>query len=216
MGGTLNPRLGTRISQALRPDWMRTLPARRIAAGALVVLAGIAALRARPEGDRTEIVVAAHDLRPGIELTADDVRLEERLRATAPDGSQSDLGAVLGSTLAGPTRRGEVLTDVRLLGSWLAESTAGPEARIVPLHLADSALLDFVRPGDVVDILAAATDAQADPHLVATDAVVVLVSAKQEGPAIGDDRVVLVALPARAANSVAGAALVQSVTLTLH
>ena len=52
--------------------------------------------------------------------------------------------------------------------------------------------------------------------MVATDAVVVLVSAKPKGPTGADDRVVLVALPGHAANAVAGAALVQTVTLTLH
>jgi hypothetical protein len=52
--------------------------------------------------------------------------------------------------------------------------------------------------------------------VIATDAVVVLVSEKQEGAGNGSDRVVLVALPAHAANEVAGAALVQTVTLTFH
>jgi len=195
--------------------------ARRVAAGGLVVLAGVATLRSNPDDDRAEVVVAARDLRPGSALTPDDVRLEKRLATTVPDGSQADLGAVVGSTLASPTRRGEVLTDVRLLGSRLAESTAGPGARIVPLHLADSALIDLVRVGDVVDVLAApATDSQpatqAISKVVATDAVVVLVSAKQKVQAADSDRVVLVALPARVANTVAGSALGQTVTLTLH
>jgi len=126
---------------------------------------------------------------------------------------------VVGSTLAGPARRGEVLTDVRLLGPRLAESAAGADARIVPLHLADNALLDLIRPGDVVDVLAAAsseTSMAADPQVLAADAVVVLVSAKQKGPSTGSDRVVLVALPAAAANHVAGAAMVQTVTLTFR
>jgi hypothetical protein len=123
---------------------------------------------------------------------------------------------VVGSTLAGPTRRGEVLTDVRLLGSRLAESAAGPGARIVPLHPADPALIDLVRPGDVVDILAAEADSKDAPRVVATDAIVVLVSAKPKAQTGNDDRVVLVALPARTAHAVAGAALVQTVTLTLH
>jgi Flp pilus assembly protein CpaB len=195
--------------------------ARRVAAGGLVVLAGVAALRSNPDGDRAEVVVAVHDLAPGTALTPDDVRLEKRSATTLPDGSQADLDAVVGSTLASPTRRGEVLTDVRLLGSRLAESTAGPGARIVPLHLADSALIDLVRVGDVVDVLAApATDSQAAAQavgkVVATDAVVVLVSAKQKAQATDSDRVVLVALPARVANTVAGSALGQAVTLTLH
>lgn len=195
--------------------------ARRVAAGGLVALAGIATLRSDPAGDYAQVVVADHDLRPGAALTPADVRLEKRLAATVPDGARADLGAVLGSTLAGPTRRGEVLTDVRLLGSRLAESTAGPGARVVPLHLADAALIDLVRIGDVVDVLAAPAtsapdNAHAAPKVLATDAVVVLVSAKEKIQAADSDRVVLVALPARVANTVAGSALGQTVTLTLH
>ncbi|MGO9251011.1 MAG: SAF domain-containing protein, partial [Mycobacterium sp.] len=174
-----------------------------------------------PADGRADVVVTVRDLSPGTALTAEDIRLEKRLAATVPDGSQADVGAVVGSTLAGPARRGEVLTDVRLLGSRLAESTAGAGARIVPLHLADSALLDVVRVGDVVDVLAAPTvnSPEATPpasRVVATDAVVVLVSAKQKNQAEDGDRVVLVALPARVANTVAGSALGQAVTLTLR
>ncbi|OMC50276.1 SAF domain-containing protein [Mycobacterium sp. IS-1264] len=218
---SLNPTLWRRLSASLRPDWTRTVLARRVAAGGLVVLAGVAALRSNPDGDRVDVVVASRDLTPGAALTADDLRLEKRLATTVPDGSQANLGTVVGATLASPTRRGEVLTDVRVLGSRLAESTAGPGARIVPLHLADGALIDLLRVGDVVDVLTApATDTSAGTpavtKVVATDAVVVLVSAKQKVQAADSDRVVLVALPARVANAVAGSALGQAVTLTLH
>jgi Flp pilus assembly protein CpaB len=225
---SLNPsllgRISTRLSTLLRPDWTRTVLARRVAAGGLVVLAGVATLRSNPDADHAEVVVAARDLQPGAALTDDDVRLEKRLATTLPDGSQANLAVVVGSTLASPTRRGEVITDVRLLGSRLAESTAGPGARIVPLHLADSALTDLVRVGDVVDVLAApASDPPAAPAIghpvisvLATDAIVVLVSAKPKSQAAEGDRVVLVALPARVANIVAGSALGQTVTLTLH
>ena len=226
---SLNPALVSRISTWLRPDWTRTVRARRVAAGALVILAGVATVRSNPDDDRAEVVVAARDLHPGTALTPDDVRLEKRSATTVPDGSQADVAAVVGSTLAGPTRRGEVLTDVRLLGSRLAEaaigSKAGPGARIVPLHLADSALIDLVRVGDVVDVLAAPANESpaAAPAaskvlatVLATDAVVVLVSDKQKSQVADTDRVVLVALPARVANTVAGSALGQTVTLTLH
>ena len=221
---SLNPPVWRRLA-ASRPDWTRTVPARRVAAGGLVVLAGIAMLRPEPGGDRAQIAVAARDLAPGAALAADDVRLETRSRATIPDGSTADLNAVVGATLGGPARRGEVLTDVRLLGSRLAEAAigpkAGPGARIVPLRLADGALLDVVRVGDVVDVLAApvadspATGLPAG-KVVATDAVVVLVSAGRKAQATEGDRVVLVALPARVANTVAGSTLGQAVTLTLH
>jgi hypothetical protein len=216
----LNPTPLTRFRQVLQPDWVHTVLARRAAAAGLVVLAGVAALRSNPEGERTAVVVAAHDLIPGVALTADDVRIESRLNTTLPDGSQSDTGPVVGATPAGPVRRGEVLTDVRLLGSRLAAAAAGPDARIVPLHLADNAVVDLVRAGDVVDILAApqsdASNSAAESRVVATGAVVVLVSAKSKGATAANDRVVLVALPAAAANAVAGAALVDTVTLTLH
>lgn len=214
---SLNPSLVTRISQWLRPDWSRTLLARRIAAAGLVVLAGVAALRPDPDGDRAPVVVAAHDLSPGAALSADDLLLEKRLIPTIPDGAQSEIDTVVGSTLAGPARRGEVLTDVRLLGRRLAESAAGPGARIVPVHPVDSALTDLVRPGDVVDVVAASqTSPPSAARVIATDAIVVLVSAKQKAQAAANDRVVLVALPAASANAVAGAALGQTVTLTLH
>lgn len=218
---SLNPTILSRVSTLLRPDWTRTVAARRVAAGGLVVLAAVAAMRSNPDDDRAEVVVATRDLTPGAALTPDDVRLEKRSTTMLPDGAQADLAAVIGSTLAGPTRRGEVLTDVRLLGPRLAESTAGPGARIVPLHLADGALIDLVRIGDVVDVLAAPSTethpgTTATSKVVATDAVVVLVSAKQKVQAADGDRVVLVALPARVANTVAGSVLGQEVTLTLH
>jgi Flp pilus assembly protein CpaB len=220
VGESLNPSALNRIVERLRPDWSRTAAARRVAAGALVVLAAIAGLRPDPAQERTDIVVAARDLAPGIELGSADVRVETRTATTVPDGAQTDLARVVGATLAGPARRGEALTDVRLLGPRLAESAAGPNARIVPLHLDDTALLDLIRPGDVVDVLGAGTDAgvgaHAEPQVMATDAVVVLVSQRPTGAGSGGGRVVLVALPAHEANEVAGAALVQSVTLTFH
>jgi Flp pilus assembly protein CpaB len=221
MGESLNPSPASRLAQALRPDWTRTAAARRVTAGALVVLAGVAALRPDPADGRADVVVFAHDLAPGVELTTADLRIESRSKTTIPDGSQADPATLVGSTLAGPARRGEVITDVRLLSPRLAEATAGPDARVVPLRLADAALLDLIRPGDVVDVLAAdsatpggAVDEQ--PRVVATDAVVVLVSEEVTSPGRGDDRVVLVALPAHTANEVAGASLTQAVTLTLH
>ncbi|WP_163757204.1 SAF domain-containing protein [Mycobacterium botniense] len=217
MADTLDPPLRSRIALALRPDWTRSVRVRRAVAGGLVVLAGVAAVRSNPQGDRAQVVVAARDLSPGTALTADDVRLENRLTTTIPDGAQAQLGAVVGSTLAGPARRGEVLTDVRVLSTRLAEASAGPDARVVPLHLADSALVDVVRPGDIVDVLAAPeTDSQAAPRVVATNAVVVLVSAQQKTRIADNNRLVLVALPAGVANTVAGATLTQAVTLTLH
>jgi Flp pilus assembly protein CpaB len=219
MGESLNPSLISRIT-ALRPDWTRTIAARRGAAAALVALAAIAALRPDPSDGRTDVVVAARDLAPGIGLTAADLKIESHSATTVPDGSQTDPDDLVGATLAGPARRGEVLTDVRVLSSRLAGAAVGPDARIVPIHPADAALLDLVRPGDVVDVLTVSDSAGTGhpdggrPRVIATDAVVVLVSAKAKEAA--RDGVVLVALPAVKANEVAGASLSQAITLTFH
>lgn len=218
MRESLNPTLIARMSQALRPDWTRTVLARRVTAGALVALAGVAALHSDPGEGQVGVVVTTRDISPGTVLTGDDVSVENHSAKTIPDGTPGDVATVLGTTLAGPARRGEVLTDVRLLGKRLTEAAAGPDARIVPIHPADGALADLVRPGDVVDVVTAGADSAVDspsaPRIVAAGGVVVLVSEKQN--ATSDDRVVLVALPAAAATAVAGAALVQTVTLTLR
>jgi len=220
MGDSLNASWVSRLRHGLRPDWSRTAQARRIAAGALVVLAAVCAFRPDPADHQIPVVIAAHDLTSGSELTADDLIVESRPAAVVPAGSLGEIGAAVGATLAGPARRGEVVTDVRILGARLAQATAGPDARIVPLHLTDAALLDLLRPGDVVDVLAGA-DSSVDqsgqrPEVLATDARVVLVSARPKTLAGADDRIVLVALPKHTAHAVAGAALLRSITVTLR
>jgi Flp pilus assembly protein CpaB len=212
MGDSLNPTVLSRISRAIKPDFARTALARRIVAGVLVLLAGVAAWRPDPHSTSREVVVATRDLAPGITVTPDDVALSSRPAGTLPDGAVTILDAAVGATLAGPSRRGEILTDARVLGSRLTGLSVGPNARTVPVHLADAAVLDLIRPGDVVDVLGApSADSTARPRLLAVGAVVVLVSA-----AAGDGRVVLVALPAAAAHTLAAATLVQEVTLTIH
>lgn len=220
MGDSLNARLLSRWRHDWRPDWSRTVRARRATAAALVLVAAAAALRPDPAAQRVAVAVAAHDLTSGAELTGDDVALESRPATAIPEGAISESRSLIGATLAGPARRGEILTDVRVLGPRLAQATAGPDARIVPLHLTDAAMLDLLRPGDVVDVLAGA-DNSADqaggrPEVLATDAQVILVSARTKTTTGGADRVLLVALPRHTANAVAGAALLRSITVTLH
>ena len=221
MGDSLDAPLIGRLTQKLRPDWARTTAARRVAAGFLVVLAAVIEFRPDPRDGQVAVVVAKHDLSPGSALTADDVVIESRSAPSIPDGALRESSTAVGSTLAAPARRGEVITDVRLLGSRLTAAAAGPDARMVPLHLADTALPDLLRSGDVVDVLAGpentgATADQSPAEVIATDARVVLVSERLKSPTSGDERVVLVALPRHSANAVAGAALHRAITVTLH
>src|SRR4051794_30445368 len=102
MGESLNPTALSRLSQVLRPEWTRTVAARRVVAAALVVLAAVAAVRSDPDGIRRDVVVAARDLRPGISLSTEDLRLEKRLAPTLPEGAQVSVDGVVGATLAGP------------------------------------------------------------------------------------------------------------------
>jgi Flp pilus assembly protein CpaB len=208
---SVNPTLLNRISALARPDFVHTVRARRIAAGLLVVLAAVAAWRPDP-GD-IEVVVALRELQPGIPLTPEDVGLRARPAGTLPDGAVTTVESAIGAMLTGPIRRGEVLTDARTLGTRAAELSAGPHARNVPLHLADAAVLDLIRPGDVVDVLGAPSgDATSRARVLAVGAVVVLVS--PAGPRA--DQVVLIALPEAAATAVAAASLTQEVTLMIH
>ena len=71
-----------------------------------------------------------------------------------PDGLAEDAA---GSTLASPLRRGEAVTDARLVGPDLADSD--PARVSVPVRLPDAGAAALLRPGDVVDLLA--TDPQA-------------------------------------------------------
>ena len=65
--------------------------------------------------------------------------------------------------------------------------------------------------------LGAPPEADTEPRLIATGAIVVLVSAETTGLVGGSgNRVVLVALPATAARTVAAAALVDAIGVTLH
>lgn len=217
MRESLNPTVRQRLTALLRPDFAQTVRARRLAAAGLVLLAAASAVRPDPAGTYTEVAIAAKDLTAGTPVKSGDIKMEKRSAATLPDGALTDPGRILGSTVAGAARRGEVLTDARILGSRLAGLSAGPDARVVPLHLADAAVLDVIRPGDVVDVLGASVaDTHDRPRMLAAAAVVVLVSATPKALGAGGERVVLVALPAAAATAVAAASLVQSVTLTIH
>lgn len=128
---------------------------RRLVAAALVglsVLTGLAALRP-PAPPTVVVLAAARDLVPGAALALDDVASVALPAAAAPSGALRPGAAVLGRVVAGPVRRGEPLTDVRLVGPSLLSSVPGAVA--VPVRLADPGAAALLRPGDRIDVLAA-------------------------------------------------------------
>src|SRR3954454_8145642 len=176
-------------------DWHR-----RTIAAVLVGLALLASLSAlAPKRPPTRMVwTAAHDLAGGAPIRAADVALS-RLPVTAvPAGALQAGSTVVGRLLAAPVRRGEPLTDVRLLGPSLLAALGRAGQVAVPVRLADgAAAAALARPGEVVDVLAVGSlddsAVSADPTVVA-GAVTVLTVPGRDGAAGSDAGLVVVAV----------------------
>lgn len=144
------PRFGvaTRVLRAVR---RRLLLHRRLVAALLVGVAAYATLQVlRPPAPATvPVLISAADLPAGTTLTADNVVQVRRDHETVPDGR---LDAAIGRVLAAPVRRGEALTDARVVGSGLTRAAPGSVA--LSVRIADAPALDLVRVGDAIDVIA--------------------------------------------------------------
>jgi pilus assembly protein CpaB len=196
---------------------------RRVAAGLLAALALVLALRptaAPPPGPwppaDTEVVVAATDLGAGAVLGAGDLTLTTLPAAAVPDGVVTEVEQVTGEVLAGPLRRGEPVTDVRVLGPGLwSQVPAGQVA--APVRLADLAVATLLRPGDRVDVLATAADAGAADVVAAGALVVSAPPGRTPDPPSADREagLLVLAVPAETAARLAAAATNSTLTVTL-
>ncbi|MFF0248204.1 flagellar biosynthesis protein FlgA [Streptosporangium sandarakinum] len=146
----------------------------RLAATAVAALAAACAVVAlRPETASVTVLVAAKNLSGGV-LTARDVTTAAFRPGTVPDGALRPGVPVAGKVLAGPARRGEPITDVRLLGPGLL-AAHGPGTVATPVRVADSEAARLLSPGDIVNVLAAsATWEGAVPARVVAEGVTVL------------------------------------------
>lgn len=119
----------------------------------LGVLVALSSLRERPEV--WTAVVAAGDLSPGQVLAEGDLRTVPMTVAARPDTAVDDPAAVVGRVLAGPVAAGEMLLESRLVGPSLLAGS--PDDHVaMSVRLDDPAEAAFLRPGDIVDVLAAA------------------------------------------------------------
>nr|WP_221473466.1 RcpC/CpaB family pilus assembly protein [Planomonospora venezuelensis] len=159
--------------------------------------AACAVIGLRPDGGASVTVLAAARDLPGGVLTAADVKPVALRPGTAPDGALRPGAPVAGRVLAGPVRRGEPLTDVRLLGpDLLAARTPGTVA--TPVRVSDPESARLLSPGNLVNVLAAPSDwdGSAPARTVAEDVPVLAL------PPGGSDRgalVVLATTPGQAA-----------------
>lgn len=208
--------LGTRFAVWHRPHWADSLLLRRLLAVGLVFLAAALFLRGDPAAERSSVVVAGHDLAPGHVLAASDLRSAPRESTALPDGVVRDSAEVIGATLTGAMRTGEVFTDIRVVGPRLAAvATGARDARIVPIRPADTAVAEILRAGDRVDVVGGEEQGSRPARTLATDAAVVLVSGPSDGRAT-KERVVLVAMDAEHATVVAAASLHTALTVVFH
>jgi pilus assembly protein CpaB len=172
----------------LRPRTLHRAAARHrvlLAAGlaAAAVALGLTAVSPEPEPG-VPVLTAVRDLAPGSPLTPADVVPVAVPRSIAPAGALTAVEQATGRLVTGPVRKGEPITDVRLLGTGLLEAGrqpggsadgrgadeqgadergadeqgAGEQEVAVPVRVADAGSGAVVRPGDRVDVLAASAD----------------------------------------------------------
>ena len=98
------------------------------------------------------VLTAARDLPAGTVLEGADLVPVEFRPDSVPDGRPARAAAV-GRTLTAPLRRGEPVTDVRLVGPSLLRGYPGLVA--VPVRLPDAGMAGLLRVGDRIDLVSA-------------------------------------------------------------
>lgn len=188
------------------------LSRRRLLAALLLGSAVLAGLRAvmPPAPPTVAVVVAADDLPAGRVLGPGDLVEVAYAEGTAPSGAVDD---PVGDTLASPVRRGEPLTDVRMVGPGLLR--VGSDEVALPVRIPDAQSVGLLEVGDRVDLVAG-DPASSEPvgTTVARGALVVALPASGDvapggmGPgamgAAGSGRLVVLALTPDVAETVVG------------
>jgi hypothetical protein len=178
---------------------------RRATAVCLIVAAGVIAVSPPEPPAGAEWVALTRDLPIGARIDAADLQLVHD--ATAPDGAVSDPAAAVGRILAGPARRGEIITDVRLTDP--VGPNPGPGRVAVPVRPADPAIVDLLGPGMHVAVVIVSDAGEA--LLLADDTVVLVVPAKSDPG--GTDRSVVLAVPDESADQIVAAATAGTIAL---
>ncbi|WP_433498116.1 SAF domain-containing protein [Sphaerimonospora sp. CA-214678] len=140
-------------TQRRRSITRRIAAHRRLISAILASAAMACALASVGPPGGVEVLAAAHDLGGG-RLSASDVMVVRLPPDAVPDGVFHPETTLTGRVVAGPMRRGEPLTDARILGRGML-STQGPGMVATPVRIADPAAGGLLSPGDVVDVLAA-------------------------------------------------------------
>lgn len=198
------------MSGAVRQLLRATARHRALLAAGLAAASVAAGLSAVAPGapPTVPVLAATRDLTAGTLLGPADLFVAQLPPALVPAGALVDATAAAGRLVAGPVRRGELLTDVRLLGSGLLPP--GSDVA-VPVRLAEPATGALVRAGDVVDVLSAA---EAGASVVASRLAVL--SVPELGDAAGEGALVVVAASRTVATRLAAAAVTGRLSVVVH
>jgi len=163
-----------------------------------------------PDAPRSAgVLTVTRDLPAGTAVTSADVRATSVPAGLQPAGALRDPGQAVGRLVAGPVRRGEALTDVRLLGAALLPP--GSEVAL-PVRLAEPATAALVVAGDRVDVLSASPDGAATADVVAAG---LRVLAVPDVGGAGDGALLVVAASRPAAGRLAAAAVTGSLSVVV-
>jgi Flp pilus assembly protein CpaB len=105
-----------------------------------------------PTATLAEVVVAAADLPAGSTAGPSQLRVARLPADVLPDHASTSVESVAGQRLAGPLRRGEIVTDAAFVGpGLLAGAPSGTVA--VPVRVADPDSLQLIRTGQSIDLV---------------------------------------------------------------
>lgn len=95
---------------------------------------------------------AARDLPAGQSLRPDDLALLNVPRGLLPAGSYGSTDPLQGKQLAVALRKGQLISDSQLLGPGLLAGSP-PGSAAVPLRMADSASIQLLSPGQLINVV---------------------------------------------------------------
>jgi Flp pilus assembly protein CpaB len=102
--------------------------------------------------DTVAAVAAARDLPAGATLDGADLARIQVPPGTVADGFFGEQDQAVGRQLAGPLRKGQLLTDAQIVGPGLLAGTPAGSAA-VPLRMADPSSIRLVSPGQLVNVV---------------------------------------------------------------
>ncbi|HVE64695.1 MAG TPA: Flp pilus assembly protein CpaB [Mycobacteriales bacterium] len=196
----------------------RRLLAALCAAGAVAVSLDVLT---PPRPALATVLSAARDIPAGTTVSEADVTPLRLPPELVPDGALQVGAPVIGRRVSSAVRRGEALTDVRLVGPGLLSGLHGDDPDgttvAVPVRLGDRDAAGLVTAGDRVDVLAAplapGDDTARSVEVVAVDVLVLAVPADDE---TSEGSLLIVAVRSPTARSLARAATTARLSIALR